>query len=135
LVIYNEIKNEIMLMLRQQLKPEFLNRIDEIIIFHSLSRADIEKIVDLQMAVVEHQLADQGLTVRLTDRAKKYLGDRGYDPAFGARPLKRIIQKEILDKLALEILERKFSRGEEILVDFEKDQIVIKSAEKETIKA
>ena len=135
LVIYKEIKNEIMLMLRQQLKPEFLNRIDEIIIFHSLSRADIEKIVDLQMAVVEHQLADQGLTVRLTDRAKKYLGDRGYDPAFGARPLKRIIQKEILDKLALEILERKFSRGEEILVDFEKDQIVIKSAEKETIKS
>ena len=135
LAIYNEIKNEIMLMLRQQLKPEFLNRIDEIIIFHSLSRADIEKIVDLQMAVVEHQLADQGLTVRLTDRAKKYLGDRGYDPAFGARPLKRIIQKEILDKLALEILERKFSRGEEILVDFEKDQIVIKSAEKETIKS
>ncbi len=135
LTIYNEIKNEILLMLRQQLKPEFLNRIDEIIIFHSLSRADIEKIVDLQMAVVEHQLADQGLTVRLTDRAKKYLGDRGYDPAFGARPLKRIIQKEILDKLALEILERKFSRGEEILVDFEKDQIIIKSAEKETIKA
>ncbi|MEJ2537959.1 MAG: AAA family ATPase, partial [Calditrichia bacterium] len=135
LAIYNEIKNEIMLMLRQQLKPEFLNRIDEIIIFHSLSRADIEKIVDVQMAVVEHQLADQGLTVRLTDRAKKYLGDRGYDPAFGARPLKRIIQKEILDNLALEILERKFSRGEEILVDFEKDQIVIKSTEKETMKA
>jgi ATP-dependent Clp protease ATP-binding subunit ClpB len=122
-------------MLRQQLKPEFLNRIDEIIIFHSLTRADIEKIVDLQMVIVERQLADQGLTVRLTDSAKKYLGDRGYDPAFGARPLKRIIQKEILDRLALEILERKFNRGEEILVDFKKDQIVIKSAEKETINA
>ncbi len=135
LTIYNEIKNEILLMLRQQLKPEFLNRIDEIIIFHSLTRADIEKIVDLQMVIVERQLADQGLTVRLTDSAKKYLGDRGYDPAFGARPLKRIIQKEILDRLALEILERKFNRGEEILVDFKKDQIVIKSAEKETINA
>jgi ATP-dependent Clp protease ATP-binding subunit ClpB len=124
--IYNEIKNDILLMLRQQLKPEFLNRIDEIIIFHSLTREDIEKIVDLQMVLVEKQLSDQGLTVRLTANAKRYLGDRGYDPAFGARPLKRIIQKEILDKLALEILERKFNRGEEILVDFEKDQIVIK---------
>ena len=126
LTIYNEIKNDILLMLRQQLKPEFLNRIDEIIIFHSLTREDIEKIVDLQMVLVEKQLSDQGLTVRLTANAKRYLGDRGYDPAFGARPLKRIIQKEILDKLALEILERKFNRGEEILVDFEKDQIVIK---------
>jgi ATP-dependent Clp protease ATP-binding subunit ClpB len=135
LTVYNEIKGDILLMLRQQLKPEFLNRVDEIIIFHSLTRQDIEKIVDLQMALVEKQLADQGLMVRLTTNAKRYLGDRGYDPAFGARPLKRIIQKEILDKLALEILERKFKRGEEIIIDFENDQIVVKKKNNQFVNA
>jgi ATP-dependent Clp protease ATP-binding subunit ClpB len=135
LAIYNEIKSDILLMLRQQLKPEFLNRVDEIIIFHSLTRKDIEKIVDLQIVLVEKQLANQGLAVRLTASAKRYLSERGYDPAFGARPLKRIIQKELLDKLALEILDRKFNRGDEILVDFEKDQIVIKKKNNQFVNA
>ncbi len=122
--IYSEIRNETMALLRQRLKPEFLNRVDEIIVFHSLSKEDIKKIVDLQINLVQKQLDEQGLKIELTETAKEYLAQKGYDPAFGARPLKRVIQKEILNELSLVILEGKFENGQTIRVDVENGRII-----------
>ncbi|MBN2365241.1 MAG: AAA family ATPase, partial [Calditrichaeota bacterium] len=123
-VLYSEIRDHVMSMLRQQLKPEFLNRIDEIIVFHSLSKENIRKIVDLQVNLLQIQLADQDLSIELSDRAKNYLAETGYDVAFGARPLKRVIQKELLDKLALQILEGKFEKNQKIIVDVRNKELV-----------
>ena len=116
--LYEEIKDEVLQLLRQQLKPEFLNRIDEIIVFHSLNKDHLIKIIDLQLKKVQSQLFEQGLSLILTDRTKTYLASNGYDATYGARPLKRLIQKEILDKLAIRILENQFQRNELITVDF-----------------
>jgi ATP-dependent Clp protease ATP-binding subunit ClpB len=125
--VYHEIRKDVLGILRQQLKPEFLNRIDEIIVFHSLGKEDIKKIVELQIKHLEKQLADQGLSIELSEKAKNFLADKGYDTAFGARPLKRVIQKELLDKLALQILDGKFERNEMIKVDYDENHLVFHS--------
>jgi ATP-dependent Clp protease ATP-binding subunit ClpB len=126
--LYQEIKGEVVRLLYQQLKPEFLNRIDEIIVFHSLTKEHILKIIDLQLKKVQTQLAERGLNLELTDKAKEHLALIGYDPTFGARPLKRLMQKEILDKLAYKILENQFRRNELITVDFIDGKISFQSA-------
>ena len=104
-------------LLHRQFRPEFLNRIDEIIIFHSLTREDLGRIVDIQIDLLTRRLAEQKYTVSLTDDAKKYLIEVGYDPSFGARPLKRAIQRYVQDALAMKILEGAFSEGDTIVVD------------------
>ena len=106
--------------------PEFLNRIDEIVVFHSLSRADLGKIVEIQLRRLGTMLAERGLTMRLTDRARMFLAEAGYDPTYGARPLKRAIQQYVQDPLALALLEGKFQRGDAIAadVDAERGKIV-----------
>ena len=131
--IYQEIRRETLTLLQQQLKPEFLNRVDEIIVFHSLSKEHIKKIVELQIKQVRKQLEEQGLDIRLTENAKNYLAEIGYDPAYGARPLKRVIQKEVLDKLAREILMNKFVKGQTIEVDYRDNQIRFEAVESEAI--
>ena len=98
--------------LRSAFPPEFLNRIDEIVVFHSLSRADLGKIVEIQLRRLGKMLAERGLTLRLSDRARAFLADAGYDPTYGARPLKRAIQQHVQDPLALALLEGKFQRGD-----------------------
>jgi ATP-dependent Clp protease ATP-binding subunit ClpB len=103
--------------LRNHFRPEFLNRIDEIIVFHPLSREQISSIVDIQMRRVVQRLADRKIELELTDRAKDRLAAEGFDPAYGARPLKRAIQKEILDPLSLQLLEGKFHEGDHIIAD------------------
>jgi len=103
--------------LHRQFRPEFLNRVDETIIFHSLTREDLAKIVDIQVNLLARRLAERKFTVSLTDGAKNFLIEVGYDPAFGARPLKRAIQRYIQDQLALHILEGKFNEGDSIIVD------------------
>ena len=103
--------------LHQQFRPEFLNRIDETIIFHGLSREDLAKIVDIQVGLLTLRLAERKFSIKLTDGAKNFLIEVGYDPAFGARPLKRAIQRYIQDQLALHILEGKFIEGDRIVVD------------------
>ncbi len=133
--IYQEIRQETMALLRQQLKPEFLNRVDEIIVFHSLSKEHIKKIVELQINLVRKQLAEQGLDIQLTEEAKNHLAEIGYDPAFGARPLKRVIQREVLDKLAREILENKFHKGQVIRVDYRDGQIQFEAVEEPVTEA
>ena len=103
--------------LHRQFRPEFLNRIDETIIFQGLSREDLAKIVDIQAVLLTKRLAERKFSISLTEAAKSFLIEVGYDPAFGARPLKRAIQRYIQDKLALRILEGKFSEGDSIVVD------------------
>jgi ATP-dependent Clp protease ATP-binding subunit ClpB len=103
--------------LHRQFRPEFLNRIDETIIFHGLAKEDLAKIVDIQVALLTRRLAERKFTISLTDAAKDFLIEVGYDPAFGARPLKRAIQRYIQDQLAMHILGGKFGEGDSIVVD------------------
>jgi ATP-dependent Clp protease ATP-binding subunit ClpB len=102
---------------REAFKPEFLNRIDEIVRFRSLSESDIAAIVTIQLAGLEKRLAARRLVLVVSDAAVAWLGHRGYDPAYGARPLKRLIQREIADRLALALLESKYSEGSVVTVD------------------
>ncbi len=103
--------------LKAALRPEFLNRIDEILIFRPLSRAEIERIVEIQSRHLERRLADKRITLELTPAAKKLLATEGYDPTFGARPLKRAIQRLVQDPLALRLLEGEFAEGDTVVVD------------------
>jgi ATP-dependent Clp protease ATP-binding subunit ClpB len=119
-----EKKNRSMEALRVTFKPEFLNRIDDIIMFHALSMEDIHRIVDIQLGLINKRLAERKLSIELTDSAKKYIANEGYSPVYGARPLKRALQKMILDPLALDILGGKFTEGDHIVVEVSKGQIV-----------
>ncbi|MDO8690764.1 MAG: AAA family ATPase, partial [Dehalococcoidia bacterium] len=110
--------------LRRQFRPEFLNRVDEIITFHSLTRENLKEIIDIQLARLKKRLADRRIDLELTDRAKELLAEEGYDPAFGARPLNRTIQRRILDPLAMRVLQGDFSEGDSVLVDAQLGDIV-----------
>src|SRR5574342_404303 len=110
--------------LKGAFRPEFLNRIDEIIMFSPLSIADMERIVDLQMKEVQDRLGEYHIKVELTEAARKWLAKEGYDPAFGARPLRRAIQKYVESPLSVELLGGKFKDGATVLVDVENDKIV-----------
>jgi ATP-dependent Clp protease ATP-binding subunit ClpB len=112
-----ERRNLVMAALRQQFRPEFLNRVDEIIIFHGLTKEHLKEIVDIQMRRLKKLLADRRLEIELTDAAKALLAEEGYDPAYGARPLKRIIQREVQDPLALRLLQGEFHEGDRVRVD------------------
>jgi len=103
--------------LRAQFRPEFLNRIDDIIIFHNLGKEELKQIVDIQMDRLREMLADRAISLSLSENAKNYIADHGYDPAFGARPIKRSIQRLLADPLALAILEGQFTDGDDIAVD------------------
>jgi len=115
-----EKKNRSMEALRGTFKPEFLNRIDDIIMFSALKLEDIYKIVDIQISLINKRLADRKLSIELTETAKEYIAKQGYSPVYGARPLKRSLQKLILDPLAMEILAGKFTEGDVILVNLSK---------------
>ncbi|HEX8822070.1 MAG TPA: AAA family ATPase, partial [Archangium sp.] len=116
-------RNDVMGILRQHFRPEFLNRVDEIIIFEPLRKTDIKRIVDLQVARMQKLLADKRLTLELSEAAEMLLAERGYDPTYGARPLKRAIQKYLMDPLALKVLGGEFLPGDHIVVDAGKDAL------------
>jgi ATP-dependent Clp protease ATP-binding subunit ClpB len=122
--VYQQMRSEVLSLLRKTLRPEFLNRIDEIIVFHSLSFEEIKKIVELQFEEVDQRLAEQEMTASLTEKAKEHLAKIGFDPAFGARPLKRMIQKLVSQPLANEILKGKFRPKDKIKIDVKGDKIV-----------
>jgi ATP-dependent Clp protease ATP-binding subunit ClpB len=103
--------------LRQHFRPEFINRIDEVIFFHPLSPADIKAIIDIQVTHLLKRLEDRKIRVELTDAARELLVREGYDPMYGARPLKRAIQRMVLDPLAMRVLEGDFGEGDEVVVD------------------
>jgi ATP-dependent Clp protease ATP-binding subunit ClpB len=111
------VRREVMDALRQHFRPEFLNRVDEIIFFHALDREHMKQIIDIQLAGLVKRLADRKIHVELTDAAKDYLVREGYDPMYGARPLKRTIQRRVLDPLALRVLEGDFTDGDNVVVD------------------
>jgi ATP-dependent Clp protease ATP-binding subunit ClpB len=110
--------------LRNTLRPEFLNRIDEIVIFRPLGREELSRIVDIQLGHLGRRLADKRIALEVTDQAKALLARAGYDPTFGARPLKRTIQRLVQDPLALKLLEHEFGEGDTVTVDAEGDRIV-----------
>ncbi|MEA2598985.1 MAG: ATP-dependent Clp protease ATP-binding subunit ClpB [Thermomicrobiales bacterium] len=119
-----EMRSKVMEALRGNFRPEFLNRIDEIVIFKALTRAQIGEIVDIQLERIHKRLADRQITVLVTPGAKEWLANRGYDPVFGARPLKRLLQKEILDPLSMMLLGGELRDGEAVTVDNAGGQLV-----------
>ncbi len=116
-------------------RPEFINRIDEILLFHRLERKHMGQIVDIQMGRLKKLLADRDITLELTPAARDWLGNEGYDPAYGARPLKRVIQRAVQDQLAEEILTGRVSDGATVLVDAGEDGLVIRPGEAPAIDA
>jgi ATP-dependent Clp protease ATP-binding subunit ClpB len=113
--------------LRQNFRPEFLNRIDEIVIFNPLTEANIESIVEIQIRQIEERLRERGITLSIDKAAKKHLAEEGFDPEFGARPLRRLIQKVILDKLADKIIRGELKDGGKVKVNFKADSLVFTS--------
>ncbi|MFZ5563382.1 MAG: AAA family ATPase, partial [Thermodesulfobacteriota bacterium] len=124
----DQVREQITDVLRQNFKPEFLNRVDEIIVFHNLNRDQIAKIVEIQVQRLSRRTAERGVSMVLTDRARQYIAEKGYDPVYGARPLKRMIQKHIENPLAMEILKGNIPENSTISVDVEGDAIVFKKA-------
>jgi ATP-dependent Clp protease ATP-binding subunit ClpB len=123
----SQIRKGVMEDLKSFFKPEFLNRVDEIVIFHALNKELLMKIVDIQMNQMKRYLKDRHVEITLTDAAKSYLAEIGYDPLYGARPLKRAIQKEILNPLATKLLDGTFRENDGIEVDIEGENLIFRS--------
>jgi ATP-dependent Clp protease ATP-binding subunit ClpB len=121
---YDEMKSRVMESLRQAFKPEFLNRVDDIVIFHALTRTHIRHIVDIQMESLRNLLETRNFSLEVSDKARDRLAALGYDPSYGARPLKRVIQKELQNPLAMEILSGKYKSGDTVQIDVEGDSFV-----------
>jgi len=120
----SEMQKRVMETLRATFRPEFLNRIDEIIIFNSLGTEEIKKIVDIQMTILGKRLRDAKITLELTPKARDFLANTGFDPVYGARPLKRTIQQLIQDPLAMKILEDAVKEGDKIKVDIRDGKVM-----------
>jgi ATP-dependent Clp protease ATP-binding subunit ClpB len=118
----DQMKDRLMEALRRTFRPEFLNRVDEIVTFRSLGRAEIEKIVDIQVQDLQKRLAERKITISLSEEARKLLAERGYDPTFGARPLKRTIQRMVENPLAVEVLAGRFREGDHVVVEVAPDR-------------
>ncbi len=121
-----KMREQVIGMLRDHFRPEFLNRVDEIVMFHTLTKENLTQIVDLQLAHVAKRLQEKKITVSFSEKAKKLIAEKGYDPSYGARPLKRAIQDLVLDELALKIVEGKIKEGDAVTVDASKDKIVMR---------
>ena len=123
------VKREVMDALRAQFRPEFLNRVDEIIVFHALTREQMRHIIDIQLRGLMKRLEDRKIHIELSDRAKDLVIEEGYDPAYGARPLKRTIQRAILDPLALRVLQGDFREGDTVRIDVSGGTLAFERAE------
>jgi ATP-dependent Clp protease ATP-binding subunit ClpB len=124
-----ELERHVREALREEFKPEFLNRIDDIIIFNNLDRDDIRRIIEIQLARLRSRLEERKINLELTDAAKDHIAKIGFDPAYGARPLRRVIQRDLLDPLALELLEGKFGEGDTVRADLDgASQVVFSKA-------
>ena len=116
-----EMRHQVDAAMAQTFRPEFLNRIDDIVVFHPLGMAQIEKIVDIQLADVRARLAKERMTLAITPAAKQMLAVGGLDPVFGARPLKRLVQREVVDAIAVAIIDGTVREGDQVTVDADKD--------------
>ena len=122
---YEQMKKEVISELRKRFKPEFLNRIDEYIVFRPLTKDQLQGIVKIQVGYLQKRLEEKGVTLEITDKALEYLANRGYDPVYGARPLKRVIQQLIETPLSMKLIEGEFTAGETVFVDVEEGEIVL----------
>jgi len=122
---YERMKENLLGELKKSFRPEFLNRVDGVVVFHSLTKEQIRSIVDLMLVSVSQQLIEKGISLKVTETAKDLLGEKGYDEVFGARPLRRVIQNMIEDKLSEDLLRGKFQPGDTITVDVEEGEIVV----------
>ncbi|MEE9399832.1 MAG: AAA family ATPase, partial [Dehalococcoidales bacterium] len=125
---YEKMKENLLNELKKTFRPEFLNRVDGVVVFHSLDKEQIRKIVDLMLTSVTEQLKEKDIKLEVTEAAKDFLGEKGYDEVFGARPLRRVIQDMIEDKLSEDLLRGKFSPGETVIVDLEEGEISVHPA-------
>ena len=114
---YEKVQDTVRQELRNHFRPEFLNRVDDIVLFRNLNLEQIQEIVDVQMQSLQKRLAERNISIVLNDKVKEVLAQKGYDPAFGARPFKRALQKHIQDPLSLKILQGEFSEGDRVKVD------------------
>src|SRR5204863_7226859 len=112
-----ERREKVMAEVRATFRPEFVNRVDELVVFEPLGREQIARIVGIQLRGLERRLAERKLHITLTDAAREYLAQKGYDPTFGARPLKRLIQREVQDRLAMKLLSGDVREADEITID------------------
>jgi ATP-dependent Clp protease ATP-binding subunit ClpB len=120
------VRGKVLDVVKATFRPEFLNRIDEILLFHRLDREQMGAIVDIQMQRLEKLLKERDITLTVTPKAREWLAFEGYDPAYGARPLKRVIQREVQDQLAEEILAGKIVDGSEVVVDAGEEHLVLR---------
>ena len=118
-------KDKVKSALRETFRPEFLNRLDEIIIFNPLSRQEIRKIVDIQLDLLKKKLAERGIKVTLDSSLKKHIAENGFDAEYGARPIKRLIQKAILDELASRIIKGEFKNAKKVKLGFQKSGLTV----------
>jgi ATP-dependent Clp protease ATP-binding subunit ClpB len=132
--VLEDTKAEVLTLLRKTVRPEFVNRIDEIIMFRPLNQADIRKIVDIQVNLVRKRLVEAGVRIEISDSARDRLATLGFDPQFGARPLKRIMQREILNELSKQILAGKIHKDSVIFVDLKNEiDFIFENLEEEEI--
>ncbi|MBV8676518.1 MAG: AAA family ATPase, partial [Planctomycetaceae bacterium] len=129
------IRRAVLEVLKAEFLPEFLNRIDETIIFHPLGMDELTKIVEIQLRRLQSQLAEAGLTIRVTDEAERQLADEGFDPSYGARPLKRVIQQRIANPLATALLEGRVREGGVVEVDWDGTEFTFTPTEPEPARA
>jgi ATP-dependent Clp protease ATP-binding subunit ClpC len=124
---YEDMKDKVLVELKRIFRPEFLNRVDGVMVFHALNRVQIEEIVNLEVDKVRKRLSEHGLNLRLTDSAREYLAEKGYDPNLGARPLRRVIQTEVEDALSEGVLAGRFGAGSLIQVDLQDGELAFQS--------
>jgi ATP-dependent Clp protease ATP-binding subunit ClpC len=126
---YERMKDKVMGEVKKFFRPEFLNRIDGIVVFHSLNKDHIRQIVDLMLEEVSKELDEKTVKLEVTDAARNLLGEKGYDPVFGARPLRRTIQDRVEDPLSDALLRGDFQAGDTVVLDCEEEEIVIRTLE------
>jgi len=126
---FEHMKDKLLGELKKSFRPEFLNRIDSVVVFHSLNKEQIRSIVDLMLKSVIKQMSEKGIGLEVTDSAKDLLGKKGYDEVYGARPLRRTIQTMLEDRLSEDLLRAKFKAGDKVIVDTAEDEIIVRLAE------
>ena len=125
---YERMRREVLDALRTQFRPEFLNRVDEIVVFHSLTQEELKQIVDIQLGHLRDRLAERQITIELSERAKEYFVQTGYDPTYGARPLKRLLQKEIETHLGRKLIAGEVTEHSHVSVDYDGHTLSFDSA-------
>jgi ATP-dependent Clp protease ATP-binding subunit ClpC len=132
-VAYEKMKESVMGVLKKKFRPEFLNRIDASVVFHALTPDHIRQIVNLMLREAVASMQEKQITLEISEAARDYLGEKGYDPNYGARPLRRVIQQDVEDKLSENVLRGEYEMGCKVLVDYDGSEIVIRKLEKEAV--